>query len=88
MILLPLEVMYETDLHIDTRRAGNREGKRTLAGFKRSSLSKGKGDPNRGEGHISQLHYCGKAEPPGSLPQELSYQSELCLLKVLFLLQK
>lgn len=46
------------------------------------------GDPNRGEGHISQLHYCGKAEPPGSLPQELSYQPELCLLKVLFLLQK
>jgi len=33
--------MYETDLHVDRRRAENRKGERALVGFRMSSLSKG-----------------------------------------------
>lgn len=90
MILLLLSVMYETNLHLNRRRAKNRKGKRTLVSkgtvFQKVNCNYLR-DPNQGGGYISQLHYCERAKLPGSLSQDTSYDC-VCLLKALFLLQK
>lgn len=57
--------MYETDLHVDMRRAEEARGHWQVSkgAVFQNATRNDLGDPGWGEGHnMSQLHYCGKAK--------------------------